>query len=190
MFIRSERLFLRPGWPEDWAELTTRIGDEAVGRHLTRSPWPYTPAAAREYLKAPGEGGGDSRCPQFLVTLPTREGSQLIGCAGLAPGEDGIELCYWIARERWGQGYATEAARAVLSLARTLGHRRIVASHFADNPASGNVLHKVGFSPTGETRPRFCPARGAELPALTYALALDEACDCDDDDMGKAWQAA
>jgi RimJ/RimL family protein N-acetyltransferase len=177
MFIRSERLFLRPGWPEDWAELMARIDDDAVGRHLTRSPWPYTCTAAREYLQAEG----DPRCPQFLVTLPTRDGSALIGCAGLAPGEDGVELGFWVARERWGQGYATEAARAVLSLARALGHQRIVASHFADNPASENVLRKVGFCPTGETRLRFCPARRAEVPALTYALALDEPCDCDDD---------
>jgi RimJ/RimL family protein N-acetyltransferase len=185
MFIRSERLFLRPGWPEDWAELIARIGDDAVGRHLTQTPWPYTGAAAREFLGAEQ----NRRCPQFVVTLPTRDGSALVGCAGLVPGEDGIELGYWIARERWGQGYATEAARAVLSLARTLGHRQIVASHFADNPASGKVLHKVGFCPTGETRRRFCPARGAELPALTYALALDEACDCDDD-PGNAMRAA
>jgi RimJ/RimL family protein N-acetyltransferase len=177
MFIRTERLFLRPGWPEDWSELTTRIGDEAVARHLSRVPWPYTSKAAQEFL----ETEQDPRCPQFLVTLPTRDGSQLIGCAGLASGEDGVELGYWITRERWGQGYATEAARAVLSLARTLGHRQLVACHFADNPASGKVLCKVGFKPSGKTRPRFCPARRAELPALTYALTLDGPCDCDDD---------
>jgi RimJ/RimL family protein N-acetyltransferase len=185
MFIRSERLFLRPGWPEDWAELAARIGDEAVVRNLAKAPWPYTAAAAREFLQAEG----DPRCPQLLVTLPTVEGSALIGCAGLAPGEDGIELGYWIAKDRWGQGYATEAVRAVLSLARTLGHRRIVANHFDDNPASGKVLRKVGFNATGETRPRFCLARGVELPALTYALTLDGPCLCDDD-MGNAERAA
>jgi RimJ/RimL family protein N-acetyltransferase len=178
MFIRSERLFLRPGWPEDWADLAIRTGDEAVTRHLARAPWP----AAREVLGAEQ----NPRCPQLLITLPTSDGSALIGCAGLVPAEDGIELAYWIAPERWGQGYATEASRAVLSLARTLGHKRIVASHFMDNPASGNVLRKVGFCPTGETRPRFCPARGIELPALTYVSVLDDPCDCDDDDMGKA----
>lgn len=170
MFIRSERLFLRPGWPEDWAELAASVGDESVARHLARAPWPCS------------GGQANPRCPQLLVTLPTSEGSALIGCAGLTPGDDGVELGYWISRERWGQGYATEAARAVLSLARTLGHRRIVASHFADNPASGNVLRKVGFCPTGETRPRLCPARGVELPAVGYALTLDEPCGCDDDD--------
>jgi RimJ/RimL family protein N-acetyltransferase len=180
MFIRSERLFLRPGWPEDWTELAVRIGDESVVRNLAQAPWPYPSSAAREFLTAEH----DPRCPQLLVTLPTSEGSQLIGCVGLAPREDGIELGYWIARERWGQGYATEAARALLSLARTLGHRRIVANHFADNPASANVLRKVGFRPTGETRQRFCMARGREVPALSYALALDGPCDCDGPDLG------
>ena len=182
MFIRSERLFLRPGWPEDWSELRARIADEGIVRNLARAPWPYTADSAREFLRAEH----DSRLPQLLVTLPTGEGSALIGCAGLTPGEDGIELVYWIARDRWGQGYATEAARAVLSLARTLGHRRIVANHFADNASSGRVLHKLGFCPTGETRQRFCLALGKEVPALTYALTLDEPCGCDDDpDMGK-----
>jgi RimJ/RimL family protein N-acetyltransferase len=177
MFIRSERSSLRPRWPADWAELTTRIGDESVTRHLARAPWP----TGREVLTAEQ----NPRCPQLLITLPTCEGSALIGCVGLMAAESEIELGYWIAPERWGQGYATEASRAVLSLARTLGHRRIVASHFPDNPASGNVLRKVGFRSAGETRLRFCPAQGIELPALTYALEL-EPCGCDDDDMGKA----
>jgi RimJ/RimL family protein N-acetyltransferase len=176
MFIRSERLFLRPGWPEDWAELTARIGDEEIVRNLARVPWPYTGNEAREFLRAQS----DPRCPNFLVTLPTSEGSALIGCAGLAPGEDGPELGYWIARERRGQGYATEAARAVLSLARTLGHRRIVAGHFADNPSSGKVLRKLGFCPTGRTVQRYCIARRTEVPSLTYALDLVEPCECDD----------
>ena len=195
MFIRSERLFLRPGWPEDWSELSTRIADEGIVRNLARAPWPYTAASAQEFLSAER----DPRLPQLLITLPTSEGSALIGCAGLTSHEDAIELGYWIARERWGQGYATEAARAVLSLARTLGHRRIVANHFADNVSSGRVLRKLGFCPTGETRPRFCLARGEEVAALTYALTLDEPCGCDDDremgremgrEIGKASRAA
>ncbi len=186
MFIRSERLFLRPGWPEDWSELRARIADEGIVRNLAEAPWPYTADSAREFLSA----AQDARCPQLLVTLPTSEGSALIGCAGLAPSDGEVELGYWIARDRWGQGYATEAARAVLSLARTLGHHQVVAHHFADNPASGRVLRKLGFCPTGETRPRFCMARGVEVPALTYAVTLDEPCGRDDDDPGSAMRAA
>ena len=38
MFFRSERLFLRPGWPEDWDELTARIADPAIVRNLATAP--------------------------------------------------------------------------------------------------------------------------------------------------------
>lgn len=168
MFIRSERLFLRPGWPEDWEELLTQISDEAVVRNLARAPWPYTAEDAKEFAQRPQE----RLLPHFLVTLPTAEGARLIGSAGLGSDGRDVELGYWIAREHWGRGFATEAARAVLGLALALGHERVVAFHFADNPASGRVLAKAGFRPTGEKGMRFSLARGGEAPALRYAIDL------------------
>jgi hypothetical protein len=39
MFARTERLMLRPGWPEDAPVLSRAIGDEAVVRNLARAPW-------------------------------------------------------------------------------------------------------------------------------------------------------
>lgn len=175
MFIRSERLFLRPIWPEDWNELTTRLGEQAIMRLPANAPSFSDGPAGRAFL--PSEPG--LRCPQFLVTLPTSEGSSLIGCAGLAPRRNGIELGFCIAPERQGQGYATESVRAVLNLARTLGHRRIVASHFVDDHRSRNVLHKIGFRPAGEVRPRYCAARGTKVSAQTCVLTLDRPGDCD-----------
>jgi len=180
MFIRSERLFLRPGWPEDWDELTARIADAAIVHNLANVPWPYTMGDAEAFLAR----AEDPRCPRFVVTLPTSDGSELIGCTGFAPGDAGVELGYWIARPYWGQGYATEAARAALSLARTLGHRRVVASHFEDNPGSGRVLAKLGFRPSGGRVRRFSLARGEAVPAVTYQLEL--AAPCADDDPADA----
>ena len=52
---------------------------------------------------------------------------------------------YWIARDHWGRGYASEAGRAALEVVRALGHRRVQAGHYVDNPASGRVLRKLGF---------------------------------------------
>ena len=169
MFIRSERLFLRPGWPEDWEELLTLIGDEAVVRNLATAPWPYTGDHAREFLLRPR----DRLLPHFFITLPTQEGARLVGSIGLGRDGEDVELGYWIARAQWGQGYATEAVRAVLNLCRAIGHRRIIASHFADNPASGRVLEKAGFRTTGATRQRFSAGRAAQAPALTYAAELE-----------------
>lgn len=177
MFIRSERLFLRPGWPEDWQELLAGIGDEAVVRNLAKAPWPYTADHARDFAGR----AQDARLPHFFVTLPSSsEPARIVGSIGLGHGEDGeVQLGYWVARDHWNRGYATEAARAVLRLARVLGHRRVAANHFADNPASGRVLRKVGFKPTGRIEPRFSLARGTRVPAVLHAVELGEASDCD-----------
>jgi RimJ/RimL family protein N-acetyltransferase len=177
MFIRSERLFLRPGWPEEWAELLALIDDEEVVRNLARAPWPYTAEDAKAFAARQHE----RLLPNFFVTLPSADGARLIGSVGLSVDRDEIELVYWIGRSYWGQGYATEAARAMLSLAKVLGHKRLIANHFVDNPASGRVLRKLGFCPTGVMRNRFSLARGEEAPAHKLALALGERSDCDDD---------
>ena len=118
--------------------------------------------------------------PHFFITLPTADGAKLIGSAGISRDGDDVELGYWIARAHWGQGYATEAARAVLSQARALGHKQLVASHFVDNPASGRVLRKVGFCPTGKRRIRYSAGRQGVAMALTYSLELDSPGGCDD----------
>jgi RimJ/RimL family protein N-acetyltransferase len=186
MFIRSERLFLRPAWPEDWTELLPAIADEGVVRNLARAPWPYTADDAREFALRPQE----RMLPHFLVTLPTADGAKLIGSAGLSRDGDQVELGYWIARAHWGQGYATEAARAVLSQARALGHTRLIASHFTDNPASGSVLRKVGFCPAGEKRIRYSAGRQGVALAQAYALELAAPGGCGDDADATVMRAA
>lgn len=179
MFHRSERLFLRPIWPEDWQGVLSGISDEGVVRNLARAPWPYGEAEAREFASRPF----DSSQPTFLVTRASD--AAVIGCTGLSPvegsgamGEGAVELGYWIARSFWGQGYATEAGRAVIAIARVLGLGEIHGSHFFDNPASGAVLRKLGFEPTGHVVRRHSYARGEEVEAAQYRLLPDEAAGC------------
>src|SRR6478735_3802523 len=66
MFLRTHRLFLRPAWPEDAAELTRAIGHEPVVRMLSRVPWPYQEEHARTWIDAPR----DAYLPNLLITLP------------------------------------------------------------------------------------------------------------------------
>lgn len=166
MFHRSERLFLRPAFPEDSGAILAGIGEEAIVRNLARAPWPYGLDDARAFAALPQ----DMRLPHFLVTVP---GTGVIGSAGLGEHDGQPELGYWIARAHWGQGYATEAGGAVLRIAAALGHRRVVAGHFTDNPASGKVLRKLGFVPTGRPGRRFCAARGAWVETVEYACDLE-----------------
>lgn len=172
MFHRSQRLLLRPIWPEDWQALLAGIADEGVVRNLASAPWPYNESHAREFAARAVE----PLYPRFLVTRAAD--AQAVGCIGFGPmgdaANDGgaIELGYWIARSFWGQGFATEAGAAVLEIAAALGHRELVASHFLDNPASGTVLRKLGFEVTGRVEQRFSCARGAEVPTVQYRRAL------------------
>ncbi|GAA4053283.1 GNAT family N-acetyltransferase [Parerythrobacter jejuensis] len=167
MFHRTQRLLLRPTWPEDWQMLFAGIADQDVVHNLATAPWPYEEDDARAFAQREQ----DAYVPGFAVTLP---GEGLIGGAGLGYDEhDQVQLGYWIARDHWGKGYASEAARGVLAIAGMIGHKRVVASHFVDNPASGRVLCKVGFSPTGEVRPGHSLARGRSDPVACYEIVLD-----------------
>jgi len=182
MFLRTQRLFLRPAWPEDAAELTRAIGQEAVVRMLARVPWPYHEEHARTWIDAPRHPG----LPNLLITLPEGDGC-IVGCVGLHEDVEGpggeIEVGYWIAPPHWGRGYATEALTGLLALARLAGHRRIVSRHAADNPASARVLRKAGFRPTGSTRPfRSLGRETGRLTAPEYALEL-----ADVGPMKRAW---
>jgi RimJ/RimL family protein N-acetyltransferase len=179
MFFRSERLFLRPAWPEDWKAIYQGICDEGIVRMLARAPWPYREEDARDFaVRARGSAG-----PKFVITLPDESGAPLIGMIGIEPREGfDHEMGYWIARSHWGHGFATEAGNAVLGVARSIGLKRILAGHFLDNPASGRVLEKLGFHPTGEVLREFSLGRGDHAPSRRMAIALDEA-DGEDDVM-------
>lgn len=166
MFHVTERLLLRPAWPEDWQAVFAGIGDEGVVRNLARAPWPYREQDARRFVALPV----DPVYPRFLVTRA--HDAALVGCIGIDPHGTDVELGYWIAREYWNLGFATEAGHAALELARMIGHPRIVASHFLDNPASGRVLIKLGFEPTGRVFDRHSCGRAGVAPAREFAIDL------------------
>ena len=116
----------------------------------------------------------------FLAVVE-RDGDALVGDAGLNPlggrGPD-VELGYTVARASWGQGYATEARRALVAHAfAALGVPRVVAQVEPANLASRHVLEKLGMTPREERtaygRPHLLYAvdRGQEPDASASATA-------------------
>jgi len=169
MFARTERLLLRPGWAEDAPALARVIADETVVRNLATAPWPFALEDAEAFLASPR----DPAMPHFLITERTDGDPVIVGACGLGRRPSGaVELGYWIGRQHWGKGFATEAGRALIDIARTLKLPRLEASHFIDNPASGRVLEKLGFLPTGLSTTRYSCARGGEAMARLYRLSL------------------
>ena len=169
MFARTQRLLLRPGWAEDASTLARTIADETIVRNLSSAPWPFSLRDAEAFLAAPR----DPVLPSLLIFERTDGEPLLVGACGLGRRSSGaVELGYWIARAHWGRGFATEAGRALVGIARALGIARLEASHFLDNPASGRVLEKLGFQSTGMIAPRLSCARGEEIPARFFRLQL------------------
>jgi RimJ/RimL family protein N-acetyltransferase len=161
-------LTLRPGWPEDAPALHAAIAHEVVVSRLGRAPWPYTPDDAAAFLTTPP---GPSEVTCLIWSHEARE-PQLVGGIGVAADEGGHELGYWLTPAAWGRGYATEAARVVVDIARhALRLPRLVAAHHLDNPASARVLAKVGFREIARTR-RFSRGRGADVECGVHELDL------------------
>jgi ribosomal-protein-alanine N-acetyltransferase len=124
----------------------------AIVRLRTRH-WP-SPILTRWIT--PWRESARGRATNFAVRLSS--GSQLIGCAGLRdidPEHLQAELGFWIGREWWGQGYASEAAAAVVRYGfGNLGLNRICAHHMVRNPAAGKVLERIGMQREGLLRQR------------------------------------
>jgi RimJ/RimL family protein N-acetyltransferase len=173
MFARTTRLLLRPGWIEDAPALARAIGDEAIVRNLATAPWPYGIEDAASFL---GREPDPTR-PNMLIFARTHGVPRLVGGIGIGETPAGaVELGYWIARPFWGLGFATEAGQAVMAAARdTLRLPPLVAGHFVDNPASGRVLRKLGFRPSGTVSRRFCLARGREVECVDYVESAQSA---------------
>lgn len=169
MFARTPRLLLRPGFPEDASALAAAIADQAIVKNLATAPWPFRIRDAEAFLASPR----DPVLPSLLVLERTEREPRLVGSCGLGRRPSGaVEMGYWIGRPHWGRGFATEACGALVDIARALGLARLEGSHFVDNPASGRVLEKLGFQPTGLIAPRMSCARGTDAPARLMRLQL------------------
>lgn len=151
--LHTPRLRLRPFEATDIEGIRALANDVEVARNTLNLPHPYEVDHARDWIASqPGQLEREEAVT-YAVTL--REGGALIGAVGLILEieNDRAELGYWIGRDQWGRGYATEAARAVVAWGfGTLGLHRIHASHFPRNPASGRVLRKLGMRHEGRLR--------------------------------------
>ena len=92
---------------------------------------------------------------EINLAIVRQSDMRLVGGVILRPDKDHqhAEVGYWIGVPYWGNGYATEAARALVQYAfEELRLHRVHASHTANNPASGKVLRSVGMKYEGRMR--------------------------------------
>jgi RimJ/RimL family protein N-acetyltransferase len=157
--LETQRLVLRAPCPDDAEDLARLINDRRIAVNSARIPYPYNVEDAEQFIAVVNRQDGEAA---FLITLD----DVLIGGCGVAQSNSGPELGYWVGVPFWGQGFATEAARAVIDHAfGTLGHEELEAGARVSNPASRRVLEKCGFQWTG--------VRLARIRAINSAAPAD-----------------
>lgn len=151
--LRTDRLVLRPFTPADAADVQRLVGTREVADTTLSIPHPYPEGGAAQWIATHAAGWHDRTNVVYAITRAS-DGA-LVGAVGLGitAAHSHAELGYWIAPAEWNNGYATEAARAIIRFAfDVLGLHRVQARHFTRNPQSGAVMRKLGMRIEGTQR--------------------------------------
>jgi [ribosomal protein S5]-alanine N-acetyltransferase len=147
--LYTERLILRPFSLADAPEVQRLAGEWEIAARTLVIPHPYPDGLAEQWIRSHSPAFAAGTAVNFAITLLDNTFCGAIGL-GLVPENHLAELGYWIGKPYWGNGYCTEAARALLPYGfKDLGLNRIQSTHYTDNPASGRVMQKIGMTYEG-----------------------------------------
>lgn len=166
--IATDRLVLRPTDACDADRAFQIQSDWEVTRMLRMASFPPDRQEIRRWFADHEREWENGEAYRFAVELHGR----FIGVSDLdeISRHEG-ELGYWFERSCWGQGYAFEAAQALVQFAfGEIGLSKLRSGHAADNPASGNVLLKLGFRRL-DTVCVPSVSRGQEIMQRRYTLS-------------------
>ena len=166
--IETARLVLtRPTAADAQAIFERYASDPAVTRYLG---WPTHRSVEDTRVFVGFSDAEWERAPAGPYLIRSKEDGRLLGGTGLSfDAVGGAATGYVIAHDAWGRGYATEALRAMIDLARSLGLRTLGALCHPDHALSIRVLDKCGFT-LDSVMPAF-----AEFPNLAPGVKADVA---------------
>jgi [ribosomal protein S5]-alanine N-acetyltransferase len=172
--LQTARLRLRPFAGEDADALFALHSNAHVLRYWDSPPWTDRSRAERflTVCREMAEEGSGAR-----VVMERVSDGAFVGWCGLSrwnPDFRSASLGYCLTEAAWGQGYATEAAAALLEWAfDTLDLNRVQAEADTRNRASGRVLEKLGFVLEGTLR-EDCVVNGDVSDSWVYGLLRRE----------------
>jgi RimJ/RimL family protein N-acetyltransferase len=145
--IDTDRLVLRSPIAGDAPEISRLLGNWQVAHWLVRVPFPYRTEHAELWIKRSAEERAAGQGWPFLMVLAGS--NKIVGSMDLSLESDDRTgtLGYWLGEDYWGQGLATEAARAVIRFAFEIAQLdQVNASALPDNARSMRVLEKAGLA--------------------------------------------
>lgn len=150
--IETPRILLRPFDAGDLPAFKSIASQEEVLRFLPEGDR-MTPEEMEEvfrWLIRCYKENTPERIKKFTLPIVLKRTGEIVGWCGIGPldfDESETEIFFIVSRDRWGQGFATEAARALLDYAfERLGIRRIVAVVDPANRGSVRVIEKLGMA--------------------------------------------
>jgi RimJ/RimL family protein N-acetyltransferase len=162
--LETERLTLRRPTLADVKAIANLANDRRIAVNTRRLPHPYSQDHAIEFVRALANE------PREIVFLIENNHTP-IGAVGVDWRQpDAPELGYWLGFEHWGQGFATEAARAVIDFTfEEFDVEHLISGARVANPSSRNILEKCGFQWSGVELHRF-EALGSSTPVDCFRL--------------------
>ncbi|WP_281992102.1 GNAT family N-acetyltransferase [Sulfitobacter geojensis] len=157
--LQTDRLVLRPFRAADSLWVTQALEDVDVAQWIPLLPFPYSIDDGRAFVELQAGPKADA--------LAVLHNDLPVGCITKV-----IELGYWFRKSAWGQGFATEAARAVVAQHFRASDQNLTSGYMIDNNRSQRVLSKLGFVPT-ETVERLSTA--ADEMKTIQRMALSRA---------------
>jgi RimJ/RimL family protein N-acetyltransferase len=163
--LETERLMLRGPTLADARAIARLANDRRIAENTRRLPHPYSQDHAIAFVRG---SANDNRGTVFLI----EKDFVPIGVVGIDwRRPDAPELGYWLGVEHWGQGFATEAARAVIDFTfEEFDVEHLMSGARVANPSSRNILEKCGFQWSGVELHRF-EALGSSTPVDCFRLA-------------------
>src|SRR6266566_5508248 len=163
--LETERLTLRRPTLADVKAIARLANDRRIAENTRRLPHPYSPDHAIEFVRATANDRPET---VFLI----ENNFVPVGMVGIDWREpDAPELGYWLGVEYWGQGFGTEAARAVIDFTfEEFDIEHLIAGARVSNPSSRNILEKCGFQWSGVELHRF-EALGSSTPVDRFRLS-------------------
>ena len=163
--LETERLALRRPTLADVKAISLLANDRRIAENTRRLPHPYLEDHAVAFVRTLAN---DPRETVFLI----ENNFVPIGVVGIDWRQpNSPELGYWLGVEHWGQGFGTEAARALIDyFFEEFDHELLYGRARVANPMSRNILEKCGFQWSGVELHRF-EALGSSTPVDCFRLS-------------------
>lgn len=151
--MRTDRLLLRLFQESDAKDVSVLCNNYNLYKNTLYLPYPYSIEDALSWIKNHRNNFDENKLFEFAVT--DLFNGKLYGAIALSNNQNfkNGEIAYWVGEDFWGNGYATEAAKAMLEFAFTeKQYHKVFARCFDSNPASGRVIEKIGMRKEGLLR--------------------------------------